>query len=99
MTITVKPSERPPVTRYVIRDQNGFYYTGHGQAPSESCPDGIGESGVPNFDTKNILFAIKYGDTESIDRLYKNFKIWCIERNRNELMDMFDKCDVLETYT
>lgn len=99
-----KPAERPPVLRYVLRDANGFYYDGHGQAPTmvgKEYFEGIGEWGVPGFNSKNILFAIKYGDLESIERMVKNHKIWCIEHNRPELADLLDppKCEVVETYT
>lgn len=99
----VKPAERPPVVRYVLRDPNGFYYSGHGQAPtvdgSGSYYEAIGESGVPGFETRSILFAVKYGDLESVAQLMRNHKHWCIDKNRPELMDLFDKCEVLETHT
>lgn len=99
----VKPSETPPVIRLVIRTKEGFYYTGHGQGPTTDLKGNyyppVGKAGEPTFDTKNILFAIKYGDTDSIERLFKNHKIWCIEHNRDDLMALFDECDVLETYT
>ena len=99
----VKPSERPPVTRYVIRNAHGFYYDGHGYGPTMDSRgdyyEGVGESGVPNFNTRNILFAIKYGDTESIEVLIKNHKKWCIDHDRDQLFSLFDTCEVLETYT
>lgn len=99
----VKPSERPPFTRYVIRNAAGFYYDGHGQAPTITASgeyyEGAGESGVPGFNTKNILFAVKYGDVESIDALVKTHKKWCIDRDKQDLFNLFETCDVLETYT
>lgn len=61
--------------------------------------EAIGESGVPGFETRNILFAVKYGDLESIQALIRNHKHWCIDKNRLELLDLLDKCDILETYT
>lgn len=101
--ITAKPSERPPTIRYVIRTPDGFYYTGHGYGLQQDSQGGqyeaTGESGVPGFDTKNIMFAVKYGDTVSIEALIKNHKKWCIDQDRQELFDLLDKCDVLETYT
>jgi hypothetical protein len=101
--IEVKPAERPPFKRYVIRNAQGFYYDGHGYGPTMDTGgnfyEPVGEAGVPGFNTRNILFAIKYGDTESIEQLIKNHKKWCIDRDRNELFGLFDTCDVLETYT
>ncbi len=91
--IQTKPSERPPIIRYVIRNAQGFYYDGHGE-----MGDG-GEQGVPHFFTQNILFAIKYGDLESIEAMIKTHKKWCIDRDQHALFGMFDTCDVLETYT
>lgn len=101
--INVKPSERPPITRYVIRNAQGFYYDGHGYGPTLTASgeffEPVGESGVPGFNTNNILFAIKYGDIESIEALIKTHKKWCIDRDRQDLFGLFDTCEVRETYT
>jgi hypothetical protein len=101
--LEVKPSERPPFTRYVVRNAEGFYYDGHGQAPTMDSQgvfyEGVGKSGVPGFNTRNILFAIKYGDVESIEALIKTHKKWCIDQDKNDLFSLFDTCEVLETYT
>lgn len=101
--LEVKPSERPPTIRYVIRNAQGFYYDGHGYGPTMSASgeyfEPVGEAGVPGFSTRNILFAIKYGDTQSIEAMIKDFKKWCIDHNREAVLDMFDTCEVLETYT
>lgn len=94
----VKKSERAPVIRLVIRNAQKFYYDGHGYMnPINGEP--VGESGVPGFNTNNILFAVKYGDTESIEVLIKNHKKWCIDHDRTDLFALFDTCEVLETYT
>lgn len=95
--IAVKPSEMPPVMRYVVRNSERFYYDGHGESVDGGPP--TGEFGVPCFNTKNILFAIKYGDVESIEQMIKNHKKWCIDHNRDDLFHLFDTCEVLETYT
>lgn len=100
--IEAKPSERPPVIRYVVRNAEGFYYDGHGQAPTlvgKEYFEGVGEFGVPGFNTRNILFAIKYGDVESVEALIRNHKVWCIQNKREDLFGLFETCDVLETYT
>jgi hypothetical protein len=97
MSVEVKPSEAPPVTRLVIRNALGFYYDGNGYQHQDFGKSG--EPGVPSFRTTDILFAIKYGDTESIEVLIKNHKKWCIDRDRQDLFGLFDSCEVLETYT
>lgn len=96
--IDVKPSERPPVIRYVIRNKEGFYYDGHGQAEEAAMNPDV-QSGVPHFFTKSILFAIKYGDIASIEALIKNHKKWCIDHDKPDLFGLFDTCEFLETYT
>lgn len=101
--IPVKPAEQPPVTRYVIRNEHGFYYDGHGYGPTMDSGgtyyEPTGESGIPGFNTRNILFAIKYGDTEAIEQMIKTFKKWCIDRDRTDLFNLFETCEILETYT
>lgn len=102
--IDVKPSERPPVTRYVIRNAAGLYYVGQGHGPKLDSQGGAyqefgPEAGVPFFGTRDILFAIKYGDVESIEALIKNHKKWCIDSDRSDLFNLFESCEFLETYT
>lgn len=99
----VKPAERPAVKRYVIRNAEKFYYTGHGHQGYRDGGGGEyepqGEAGVPAFETRNILFAIKYGDTQSIDGMVKQFRAWCILNDRQDLFGLFDTCEIVETYT
>lgn len=83
--ITAKPSEDFPHIRYVVRNAGGLYYDGHD------------ERGIPGFNTRDILLAVKYGDTESIETLIKNHKKFCIDRDIPG--DLFDSCDVLTTHT
>lgn len=90
--IEPKSPERPPMIRYVIRNADKFYYDGHGEAA-------WGEGAGPHFNTRNELFAVKYGDLIAIEALFKNHKKWCIDADRPDLFDLFDKCEVVTVYT
>jgi len=84
--LQIKPAEVPPVTRYVIRDENRHYYSGHDPLTQ-----------LPGFTTRDILFAVKYGDIESIERMIKEYKKFCIDSDIPGTL--FDTCEVLATYT
>ena len=57
------------------------------------------EFGVPGFIARDIRFAIHYGDMESVEAMIKSHRIWCIQNNREDLMPLFDTCEVLATHT
>jgi hypothetical protein len=83
--IQAKPAEDPAHVRYVIRNPEGLYYDGHD------------ETGIPGFKSRDIMFAVKYGDVESIETMIKTHKKLCIDRDLPG--DLFDTCDVLTTHT
>lgn len=83
--LPVKPAEDLPSVRYVIRNTKGLFYDGHD------------ESGWPTFTTRDIYYAGKFGDLESIDMLIKNHKKFCIDKDLPG--DLYDSCEIVTTHT
>jgi len=80
--------EFPAPTRFVIRNDRNYYYTGHGETQ-------WGQDIGPRFKSDEVLDAVKYGDVESVEQMVKNHKKWCIDAGREDLITVFDTCQIV----